>query len=116
MKLTEAKLKKLILESMQDEILKLLSLATKSPEYFNQFVSLLEMAVDDFRIKNIRHLAYRGQEKSEEGVFDIAIDFKSKEDKRQFEDSIKLAGLTDSDYEAQTRQTIYMYHPGYQES
>ena len=115
MKLTEAKLKELILESMQDEILKLLSLATKSPEYFNQFVSLLEMAVDDFRIKDIRHLAYRGQEDSEEDL-DIAIDFESKEDKRQFEDSIKLAGLTKSDYEAQTRQTIYMYHPGYQES
>ena len=99
---------------MQDEILKLLVLATKNPEYFNQFVSLLEMAADDFKIKDIRHLPYRGQEESEDDL-DIAIDFESREDKRQFEDSIRLAELTEEDFDGRAFQTIYMYHPGYQE-
>ena len=99
---------------MQDEILKLLVLATKGPKYFNQFVGLLEMSADDFGIKDIKHLAYRGQEESEDDL-DIAIEFESPKDKRKFWIAIKSAGLPSSDYEAQTRQTIYMYHPGYQE-
>tara|TARA_B100000085_G_C18340633_1_gene430157 strand:+ start:241 stop:585 length:345 start_codon:yes stop_codon:yes gene_type:complete len=114
MKLTEVKLRELILESMQDEILKLLSLATKSPEYFNQFVSLLEVPMDDFGIEAIRHLAYRGEEDRKDNL-DIAIDFKSPKDKRKFLIAIKSADIPSSDYEAQTLQTIYMYHPGHQE-
>jgi len=97
-----------------EELSRLLVLATQSTEYFNQFVDLLESTADDFRIKKIRHLAYRGEEDRKDNL-DIAIDFKSKEDKKQFEDSIKSAELTNSDYEARTHQTIYVYHPGHQE-